>query len=274
MARKFLRDVIDFMRSQGWTFSDRLQNDPDELLRTFDPICMDRTHRAIEGELKKVDATRNRLDRLGFDGSFCSLLKALEARRIAGRASGAVDLPVVENESITMAACAIMVLTKMDYQGTLALVCRILNHIAHHSELAYSVLRKIAHSMGVALSHDKQYKVFSILKRHGLIVKIKNYSHRPGRSIGNQYAVTPTVQFVLDEVSQAGTQGQVETAPNDTTTQRDSCNNSISRFQTSGVECEPLDMAEMALEAARLRANKRFIARVRGLRTASSETPG
>jgi hypothetical protein len=272
MARMFLRDVIDFMRSQHWTFSDRLQNDPQELARTLDHICVDRTHKAIEKELKKVDATRNRLDRLGFDGSFASLLKSLEARRKAGRFSGAVDRPVVENEAITTAACAMMVLTKTDHHGAMMLVQRILNHVAQHSELAYSVLNEIAHTMGVTLSsHDKQYKAFSILIRHGLIVKVKNYSRCAAWSIGNQYAITEEVQFVVEEASRGQTQGQGESSTHHTT-QRDSCNNTISRFQTPPCNVEPLDMTEIALEAARLRANKRFIIRLRNSRSAGCET--
>ena len=270
IARKFLRDVIDFMRSRCWTFSDRLQNDPDELVRTLDPICKDRKHKAIDKEMKKLDATRKRLDDLGFDGSFPSLLKALEARRNAGRFSGAVDLPVVENESITTSACAMMILTKMDHQGALMLVKRILNHIAHQSELAYSVLKEIAHTMGVRLSNYKAYKVFSILFRHGLIVKVKNYSRCAAWSIGNQYSVTEKVQFVVDEPSKEVTQGQDKAAGHDTRTQEDICNNTISRFQTTGVHSEPLDLTEIALEAGRLRANKRFIERIRKSRAGGS----
>ena len=69
--------------------------------------------------------------------------------------------------------------------------------------------KEIAHTMGVRLSNYKAERVFSILKRHGLIVKVKNYSHCAAWSIGNQYAVTEKVQFVADEASHEGTQGHV-----------------------------------------------------------------
>jgi hypothetical protein len=166
-----------------------------------------------------------------------------------------------------------MVLTKKDHQGALMLVKRILNHIAQQSELAYSVLKEIAHTMGVRLSNDKAYKVFGILKRHGLIVKVKNYSRCPAWSIGNQYDVTEKVQFVVDEPSLEGTLGHGEAASHDTTTQENVCNNTISRFQTTAVDVESPDMEEIAWEAARLRANKRFIARIRRSRNGSPETP-
>lgn len=262
-ARQFLRDVIDFMRSRGWTFSDRLQNDPEELLRTLDHVCLDRLAGNKAPDVQKLDAARKRLDDLGFDGSFDSLLRALTARRTTGRFSGGVDLPVVENEAITSAACRLMTTTKTDHQTALMLLRRILNHVAKEQELGYSFLQKLASSMGVNLSSNrKKQNVFTILRTTELITKTKNYSRCAKWSIGNLYAVTEKVQFVTTgaepmekEGKQAGDEDGRETGI--------SSNYTISPLLTNESLYEPLDMEEIASEVARLRPNQRTATRIR-----------
>jgi hypothetical protein len=217
-----------------------------------------------------LDAARKRLDHLGFDGSFDSLLRALTARRTAGRFSGGLDLPVVENEAVTGAACKLMTLTKTDHHAALMLLRRILNHVAKHQELSYSFLKEIASSTGVRLSNDKAQKVLAILK-NGLVKKTKNYSRCPMWSIGNLYAVSEEVQFVTTEAeprekgcNQAGNENGRQTEI--------SSNYTISRFWTNESLYEPLDMKEIAAEVARLRSNERFTARIRTSRKAISDS--
>jgi hypothetical protein len=269
-ARQFLRDVIHFVRSRGWTFSDRAQNAPEELTRTLDHICQDRLAGNKALKMAALDAARKRLDHLGFDGSFDSLLRALTARRTAGRFSGGLDLPVVENEAVTGAACKLMTLTKTDHHAALMLLRRILNHVAKHQELSYSFLKEIASSTGVRLSNDKAQKVLAILK-NGLVKKTKNYSRCPMWSIGNLYAVSEEVQFVTTEAeprekgcNQAGNENGRQTEI--------SSNYTISRFWTNESLYEPLDMKEIAAEVARLRSNERFTARIRTSRKAISDS--
>jgi hypothetical protein len=266
-ARAFLRDVIAFMRSKDWTFSDRVQNDPDELLRTLDAVCHERDHGAGGQELSKVDATRKRLDGLGFDGSFASLLHALATRRSAGRLSGGIDLPVEENDSITAVTFALMKLTKLDHQNARMLLQRILNHVGKQQEMAYSLLQGITSSMGVRLSTWKTQQVFKNLLGYGLIRKTKNYSRCPAWSIGNQYAVTEKVRFVTEPPCPEGEQqGQSEAATQGGGTAGISSNNTISRFSTNDHLYEPLDMEEIASDVDRLRSDMRFKARIRASR--------
>ncbi len=262
-ARQFLRDVIEFIRSCGWTFSDRAQNAPEELTRTLDHICQDRLAGNKAPKMAALDAARKRLDDLGFDGSFDSLLFALTARRSTGRVSGGLDLPVAENESITNAACQMMTTTKSDHQTALMLLRRILNHVAKEQELGYAFLQKLASSMGVNLSSNrKKQNVFTILKTNGLITKTKNYSHCAKWSIGNLYAVTEKVQFVTTEAApmekeckQAGDEDGRKTGI--------SSNYTISPLLINESLYEPLDMEEIASEVARLRPNQRTSTRIR-----------
>lgn len=269
-ARQFLRDVIEFIRSRGWTFSDRAQNAPEELTRTLDHICQDRLAGNKAPKMAALDAARKRLDDLGFDGSFDSLLRALTARRTAGRFSGGLDLPVVENEAVTGAACKLMTLTKTDHHSALMLLRRILNHVAKHQELGYVFLYEIAITMGVRLSNYKVEKVFAILKKE-LIVMTKDYSRCAMWSIARLYAVTAEVQFVNEEnpmekeCKQAGDENGRQSGS--------SSNYTISRFWTNESLYEPLDMMEIAAEVARLRTEKKFTDRIRRSRKAIPDSP-
>lgn len=260
-ARQFLRDVIEFMRDQRWTFSDRVQNDPEELIRTLDHICRDRLAGNRAPKMPPLDAARKRLDDLGFDGSFDSLLRALTARRKGGRSSGGLDLPVVENEAITCAARKLMALTKIDHQAALMLLRRILNHVAKHQQFGYTFLQRMGITMGVRLSNYKAQRVFAILTKE-LIIKTKNHSRCAKWSIAALYAVTVKVQFV----------GGDEQAQDDTSQEENgrqtgcSSNYTISRFRTNEALYEPLDMVEIAAEVSRLRTEKAFMDRIRASR--------
>jgi hypothetical protein len=260
-ARRFLRDVIEFMRRRHWTFSDRVQNDPEELIRTLDHICRDRLAGNSVPKMAALDAARKRLDDLGFDGSFNSLLQALTGRRKGGRSSGGLDLPVVENDAITSAARKLMALTKTDHQAALMMLRRILNHVAKHHECGYTFMKRIAITMGVRLSNYKAQRVFTILTKE-LIIKTKNHSRCTKWSIAALYAVTAKVQFVGGDEQ---TQGEGSQDENGRQT-GSSSNYTISRFWTNDALYEPLDMAEVAAEVSRLRTEKTFTDRIRSSR--------
>ena len=253
-ARTFLSDVIEFMRARGWTFSDRLQNNPAELLRTLDHICQDRAAATDPTELLKLDSTRTRLDALGFTGTFASLLSALAARRASGRSSGVIDRPVKETEEITAVALRLAKMNRTDHQSALDLLRRVLNYIDQRSELAYSLLKEIGHQMGVRLTNYKAQTVFTLLLKHKLIMKVRNYSHCREWSIGNQYATTDQVVFdtnVVDQSKPTPTGGQ-------------DLNVTILSPGFGQLHLiEPLDMDEIAREVAQLRADKRMATRIR-----------
>lgn len=109
----------------------------------------------------------------------------------------------------------------------------------------------------------------AILK-NGLIKKTKNYSRCPMWSIGNLCAVSEEVQFVTNDEEPMQGRGEQD---EDGRRTRASSNYTISRFWTKESICEPLDMIEIAAEAARLRSDKRFIARIRSSRKAISDSP-
>lgn len=244
-ARSFLKDSVAFMNSKNWTFSDRVQNDPEALVRSLEAVCRGRNH-ATDRPLDDVDKTRDRLDTLGFDGSFATLLDALSQRRSSGRRGGIIDRAVVENDYIAGVAVALAHLTKTDRQTAVLLLRRILNHIDQRQELSYSLLKMIASSMNIRLSNYKMGKVFKIFTVGVLIVKTKNYSRCSQWSIGNFYAVTDKVRF-------EGESGGSEY----------SCNNTISRFPTTETPDDPEDLSEYADEVARLRIARWTANRIR-----------
>jgi hypothetical protein len=255
-AREFLRDVVKFLKDKDWTFSDRVQNDPDDLLRSLDSVCRDRHHGNQARPLTDVDKARERLDSLGFNGSFDSLLCALAKRRGAGRSAGVIDRSVVETAVITGAVIDLAALGKTDHQTGLQFLRRVLNHIAQRQELSYGFLKEIASATGIRLSNYKTQRVFSVLLGRGLIAKTKNYSRCEKWSIGNMYAVTEKVQFVAEESSGGPRSGGTGGTSS-------SCNDTISRFSTTHSSDDVDDLAEYAAEVARLRIDNWIATRIR-----------
>ncbi len=252
-ARAFLHDAVEFMRARGWMFSDRLQNNPAELLRTLDHICRDRSDSTDPKELPKLDLTRTRLDALGFTGTFASLVSALATRRAAGRAAGAVDRPVKETDAISAVAICLAKMNRTDHQSALDFLRRVLNHIDQRSELAYSLLQEIAYQMGVRLTNYKAQKVFTLLLKHKLIVKVRNYSRSRYWRVGNQYATTDEVVFNSGD-------GDSNPAP---TGGQEGVVTTLSPGFGQLYMIEPLDMGEIAGEVAQLKADKWMAARIR-----------
>ncbi|CAN5534638.1 hypothetical protein BH11PLA2_BH11PLA2_16090 [soil metagenome] len=249
MARSFLRDVVTFLVRKKWTFSDRVENDPNDLLRSLDGICRDR-HLGTDKPLTDVDKTRERLNALGFDGSFASLLQALTKRRGSGRLNGVIDREIQENELYTGVLVSLDEIAKADLQDARLLLRRVLNHVAQRHELSYSLLKKFGVALNIRLSNDKLQKVFALLLKTGLIRKIKNYSRSSMWSVGNQYDVTAKVQFVFDHEPRGDEAGG----------SCSSCNNTISRFSMIDTNH---DFSEYAEEVVRLAANKWTATRIR-----------